>query len=155
MQLFKLEDKCVLNTTLEKAWDFFQDPHNLKLITPPELNLVVTLVVTSDTGSVMYPGIIVTYKVQILPFIFVDWITEITHINPPKMFVDEQRFGPYKMWHHEHHLRQVPNGIENHDIIHYVITGWPIDGLLNRFIVRPRLDKIFEYRKKKLLELFR
>jgi ligand-binding SRPBCC domain-containing protein len=150
MKVFKLEDKCLLKTDLNTAWKFFSDPHNLKLITPPELNLVVT----SSTGHDVYPGIIITYVVKPFPFVSFNWTTEITHLNPPFMFVDEQRFGPYKFWHHQHHLKEVAGQVENHDIVHYGITSLPGASLINWTIVRPKLEDIFKYRSQKLRELF-
>jgi len=150
MKLYKLEERCLLNTTIEKAWEFFSNPYNLKLITPPELNLVVT----SRTPEKVYAGTIITYVIKPLPFLSFDWITEITHLNPPHMFVDEQRFGPYKLWHHQHHLREVDGKVENYDLVNYIITSLPGSAILNKFIVKPRLEHIFKYRNQRLKEIF-
>lgn len=150
MKLYTLEDRTVLNTNIESAWDFFQNPHNLKLITPPELNLVVT----SNTPNKVHAGIIITYLVRPLPFLSFNWITEITHLQAPTMFIDEQRFGPYKFWHHQHHLKEVGGKVENHDIVNYGITSLPGSDIINAILVRPKLNRIFQYRREKLAEIF-
>ncbi len=150
MKIFKFEDRCILNTDIQTAWKFFSNPHNLKLITPPELNLVVT----SNTGEDVYPGIIITYIVKPFPFTSFNWTTEITHINAPYMFVDEQRFGPYKFWHHQHHLKEINGKVENYDLVHYGVTSLPGASILDKLLVRPRLERIFQYRQEKLSEMF-
>jgi ligand-binding SRPBCC domain-containing protein len=151
MKLYTLEDRCILNTNLQSAWEFFQNPHNLKLITPPELNLVVT----SQTPDRVYAGTVITYTVKPFPLVSFTWVTEITHLQSPNMFVDEQRFGPYKFWHHQHHLKEIDGKVENHDIVSYGITSLPGSDLINAVLVRPKLDSIFQYRQQKLAEIFR
>ena len=98
--IFQLKKEITLNTNLDAAWKFFSDPKNLKLITPPELNMTIT----SELPEGMYEGMIITYKVHPIFNIPLHWVTEITKIKTNQMFIDEQRYGPYKMWHHEHCL---------------------------------------------------
>ncbi len=103
MRLERLQDLCRLPIALPVAWDFFSDPRNLERITPPWLGIEIT----SDLPPRMHPGMIVTYRVRPPPGIPVRWVTEITHVVEPTLFVDEQRYGPYRFWHHQHHFREV------------------------------------------------
>jgi ligand-binding SRPBCC domain-containing protein len=132
---------------IEKAWAFFSSPANLKEITPPEMGFNIT----SKVPDKMYPGMIITYDVKVLAGFKVKWMTEITQINEPYYFIDEQRAGPYKIWHHEHHFREIEGGIEMEDIIYYALPFGFIGDLVHPLIVRPQLEKIFDYREKKMI----
>jgi ligand-binding SRPBCC domain-containing protein len=99
--------------SLEQAWDFFSNPNNLLTITPPFLNLKITNKVYGDE---IYAGQIITYKVKPLLGIPLFWLTEIRHVERLKMFVDEQRKGPYKLWHHQHHFKAIEGGVEMKDL---------------------------------------
>lgn len=136
---------------LKTAWDFFSSPENLKTITPPYMGFEVT---SEYREKKMYPGMIITYKVHPLFGIPVNWATEITHVSEPYYFVDEQRFGPYKFWHHQHKFYEIEGGVEMHDILHYKV-GFGIFGrIANSLMVKNKLKDIFGFRYKKLEEIF-
>ena len=133
-----------LPISLMEAWRFFSDPRNLPRITPPSLGLEVT----SDLPGEMYPGMIITYRVRLVPGVSVGWVTEITQVREPSLFVDEQRFGPYRFWHHEHHFREVEGGVEMEDIVHYALPFGKIGGVFGGPLVRRRLARIFAFRRR-------
>jgi len=136
---------------LSTAWDFFSSPDNLKVITPAKMGFEVTSQYKEDK---MYPGMIITYKIHPLLGIPLNWTTEITHVDHTKYFVDEQRFGPYKFWHHQHKFYEIPGGIEMIDILHYKVGFGFLGNIINSLVVKKQLDYIFGYRYKKLEEIF-
>jgi ligand-binding SRPBCC domain-containing protein len=150
MKIYQIKSKQVLSMTLEESWDFFSDPRNLSKITPPWLNLKIT----SDLPDKMYEGMIITYKVY--PFLGIpsNWVTEITHMKERQFFIDEQRFGPYKFWHHQHHFNEVEEGIEMTDIVNYALPLDPFSRPLNGLIVRKKVEEIFAFREDVLKNLF-
>ena len=150
MKLFCLEQSQVLPISLDDAWAFFSDPRNLAKITPPELNLVPSSAVPNS----MYAGMVITYKVKIAPLIYTTWVTEITQVDAPNFFVDEQRFGPYKFWHHQHRFSECDGGVLAEDVIHYGLYGGPLASVINALMVKRQLHGIFEYRKQVLNTLF-
>ena len=131
---------------LSEAWDFFSSPKNLKEITPPSMRFKVT----SGEPDRMYPGQIISYRVAPLPGIRTSWVTEITHVDKEKFFVDEQRFGPYRMWHHEHHFELKEGGLVMTDKVSYKIPFGILGHLAQVLFVRKQLKSIFEYRMKVL-----
>jgi ligand-binding SRPBCC domain-containing protein len=133
-----------LPISLPEAWRFFSDPRNLTRITPPSLGLEVT----SDLPGEMYPGMIITYRVRPIPWVSVGWVTEITHVRELSLFVDVQRFGPYRFWHHEHHFREVEGGVEMEDIVHYALPLGTIGRVFGGPLVRRRLERIFAFRRR-------
>ncbi len=148
--VYFLRSKQVLPISLEEAWDFFSQPKNLAKITPPDLGLKI-----EDNNTMeVYAGCCISYKVKIAPMVYHNWLTEITHVRAPHFFVDEQRMGPYKIWHHEHHFRKHPNGVEMTDIITYLPPFGFLGHLLHPLLVKPQLKKIFAYRESRLEELF-
>ena len=102
----------------------------------------------------VYPGQIIVYIVTPILNIPIKWVTEITHVVDKKYFVDEQRFGPYALWHHKHFIKEIDGGIEMEDVIHYKIPFGPLGVLANYLFVQKKLGSIFVYRRKKLIELF-
>lgn len=150
MKPYTLERRQILPVSLEEAWSFFSNPGNLVKITPPDMDFRITSPPCEET----YAGQIITYTVRPLMRVSVSWTTEITHVERPNFFVDEQRFGPYRFWHHQHRFRQVEGGVEMHDLVHYMLHHDHLVGLINRMIVAPRLRRIFDYRSRKLQELF-
>jgi ligand-binding SRPBCC domain-containing protein len=142
----------IIPGTLERVWDFFSDPRNLSRITPPQLDFTVL----TELPDRIYPGMMIEYRVRPLFGIPATWLTEITHVEPGKFFVDEQRIGPYRMWHHEHHFTALENGkVEVRDRVTYVLPlGW-LGELAHPFLVKPQLERIFAYREKAVGELFR
>ncbi len=152
MAVYTLKRVQRLPIPLEQAWEFFSSPLNLRHITPAYMGFEVT----SDPALLqkMYAGQIITYTVKPLLGIPLFWMTEITHVEAGKFFVDEQRVGPYALWHHQHHFRPIPGGVEMLDLVHYRLPlGW-LGDLANRLFVRRQLNGIFDFRKKVLEERF-
>lgn len=152
MKTYRLQFEQSMPVTLEQAWDFFSSPLNLAKITPKEMNFKVTSPFTADTK--MYPGMIITYTITPLYGIKMDWMTEITFVKEHEYFVAEQRFGPYAMWHHEHHFKEIKGGVHMTDILYYAIPYGPVGTLANNLLVGKQVEKIFSYREKAILELF-
>tara|TARA_B100000242_G_C43029366_1_gene479443 strand:+ start:864 stop:1328 length:465 start_codon:yes stop_codon:yes gene_type:complete len=150
MKIFKIHTKQKLPITIEEGWGFLSNPKNLSCITPNYMKFKIT---DCDFKPV-YQGQIIQYTVRPLLNIPLKWVTEITHVVRDKYFVDEQRFGPYSLWHHKHFLREVDGGIEMEDIIHYKIPLGFIGEFLNYLFIKNQLNEIFEYRKNKLIEIF-
>ncbi len=148
--IFTLEVQQVLPISLNEAWNFFSSPQNLALITPDHMGFEIT----SPPAEKMTLGQIITYSVSPFPKIKVNWVTEITHICAPHLFVDEQRFGPYKMWHHEHHFEETPNGILMLDKVSYKLPFGFIGNGFHPVLVKNKLLHIFSYRYEKLNEIF-
>ncbi len=136
--------------SLDVVWDFFSSPSNLSKITPPEMGFLIT----SPGQPEMYPGMFITYKVSPALGIKLNWVTEITQVNAKKFFIDEQRRGPYSIWHHEHHFKEVKGGVEMHDILSYHVPFGFIGRLADMAFVKNKVKQIFTYREKKILELF-
>jgi len=139
-----------LSIPLHTAWDFFSDPHNLRDLTPPGLGFQAA----SAPAGKMYPGMIITYKITPLLGISRRWITEITHVVEPHLFVDEQRIGPYRFWHHQHLFREIAGGVEMEDIVHYIIPFGRLGQLAAAMPVKRELQKIFDFRRDVLAKKF-
>lgn len=151
MAVYTLKQTQFLPITLEAAWDFFSHPRNLAVMTPEYLNLKFT---NELYGDAMYPGQVITYKVKPILGIPLFWMTEITHVVPGKFFVDEQRFGPYALWHHQHHFNAVEGGVEMTDIVHYKAPLGFLGDIAVSLFIKKQLDGIFAFRKKKVIALF-
>ncbi|MBX3044098.1 MAG: SRPBCC family protein [Candidatus Kapabacteria bacterium] len=150
MSIFRLYKKQFIPISVQEAWEFLSNPKNLKDITPPDMGFEVT----SELPPKMYAGMIITYKVRPMLGIPVSWVTEITHVNEPYNFVDEQRFGPYSFWHHSHFIKPVDGGVEMEDIVYYKLPFGFLGKLVEPFLVKPRLKQIFNYRWKVLEQRF-
>lgn len=148
--VYYLKSVQKLPVSSEKAWNFFSNAHNLLTITPPFLNLKVT---NEVFGEVVYAGQIIAYKVKPIAGFSIEWITEITHLEKEKLFVDEQRKGPYKLWHHQHHFKTIEGGTQMTDIVHYCLP-FGILGSITLPIVKKKLIEIFTYRFTKINEVF-
>ncbi|SNS44434.1 Ligand-binding SRPBCC domain-containing protein [Ekhidna lutea] len=135
---------------LSEAWEFFSSPKNLEKITPQQMGFKIT---SGEPGK-MYPGQIISYKVSPLPGIKTSWVTEITQVKHGKFFVDEQRFGPYRMWHHEHHFEENEQGVMMTDKVSYKMPFGFLGHLAQVLLVKKQLKGIFEYRVKVLEEKF-
>ncbi|MGB3774737.1 MAG: SRPBCC family protein [Leeuwenhoekiella sp.] len=150
MKIYKLHTKQNLPISLSKAWDFLSDPKNLKSITPDYMGFNII----DGVERPMFEGQLIQYLVTPIAGIKTKWVTEITHVRDYKYFVDEQRFGPYALWHHKHFIREIEGGVEMEDLLHYKLPlGW-LGQLAHPLLVKPKLDEIFEFRRKKLIELF-
>lgn len=150
-KVYLLQSVQKIPVGVEEAWDFFSSPANLLKMTPSFLNLKMT---NGLYGKEAYPGQIITYTVKPLLGIPMFWMTEITHVQYLKMFVDEQRKGPYKLWHHQHHFRPVNGGVEMTDMVHYRLPFGILGNMANGLIVQKKLVEIFTYRFNKVSELF-
>ena len=150
MKPFTLERTQILPISLETAWRFFSNPVNLVKITPPDMDFRITSPLQKD----MYAGQIITYTVRPLMRVLVNWTTEVTHVDSPRFFVDEQRFGPYRFWHHQHRFQEVEGGVEVYDLVHYLLLHDQLAGLINHLFVAPRLKRIFDFRSTALIKLF-
>ncbi|WP_353088323.1 SRPBCC family protein [Flavobacterium sp.] len=150
MKIYTLKSKQKLPITLDQAWDFFSNPMNLNTITPDDMGFKTL----SGADRKMYPGQVIEYIVTPLLGIPMKWVTEITHVINKEYFVDEQRFGPYALWHHKHFFKEIPGGVEMEDIVDYKLPMGVLGQLMHPVLVRPRLEQIFAYRTKKLVELF-
>jgi len=148
-KIYRIEYFQFIPAGMERCWEFFSSPANLKKITPPGMGFDII----SGGDEPMFPGQIIVYKVQPFPRIPVTWVTEITQVEPFHYFIDEQRFGPYRFWHHLHRFRETGQGVEMTDIIHFSIPfGW--FGKLALPLIRRQLRRIFDYRKEQTEQLF-
>ncbi len=141
-----------IKVSLDKAWDFFSSPANLQVITPSSLGFKI---ISQHHGEKMYPGQVIEYYISPLLSIPLYWMTEITHVEDKKYFVDEQRFGPYDLWHHQHHFKEVNGEVEMTDIVHYKLPFWFLGDIAHELFVKKQLQEIFDYRVKKVEELFK
>ncbi len=147
MAVYTLERRQVVAMPHERCWRFFSDPGNLAQITPPSLGFRVLSAMPPE----IHPGLMIRYKVSPLFGVPMTWVTEITHVRAPDYFVDEQRVGPYRMWHHEHTFLAVDaEHTEVHDLVHYVPPLGPIGAVLNTLVIRPQLERIFDFRVRQL-----
>lgn len=142
MKLFRLARTQLLPISRDEAWRFFSDPRNLPLITPPSLGFRIE----SDLPDRMYPGMLISYRLTPFPPLAVRWLTEITHVVEPVLFVDEQRSGPYAFWHHQHHFRERDGEVEMRDVVHYALPFGPL-GRVAAVPVARQLKRIFDFRR--------
>lgn len=152
MKTYVLKREQSIPIGIDQAWDFFSSPLNLAKITPNDMRFVVTSDYTETTK--MYAGMIITYKISPLLGINMNWMTEITHVDDKKYFVDEQRFGPYALWHHQHHFKIIEGGVLMTDLLHYAIPYGVIGRLANSVFVKGKVEQIFDYRVKAIENLF-
>ncbi|MCG2431367.1 SRPBCC family protein [Aequorivita xiaoshiensis] len=150
MKIYTLQAKQKLPITVDEAWAFLSNPKNLKVITPDYMGFDIL----SGSEKPMFAGQIIEYIVTPILGIKTKWVTEITHVVNREYFVDEQRFGPYSLWHHKHFIKEIDGGIEMEDLLHYKLPFGFLGQLVHPLLVKPKLDEIFEYRKNKLHELF-
>ena len=151
MILTQLHFEQKINTDLSNLWEFISSPKNLSKITPNYMDFNIK----SKVPEQMYEGLIISYTVKPILGIKLNWVTEITHIKDKNYFVDEQRSGPYKMWHHEHILEETDDGIIMKDIISYIPPYGIIGLILNKLFIKKQVREIFQYRTKVLDEIFK
>lgn len=150
MKLHRLEQRQALPISLEEAWDFFSNPKNLDEITPDEVGFEIT---HCPEGR-MYEGEIISYRVKIAPMVWVRWVTEIKAVEELVSFVDEQRAGPYKFWHHRHFFEEIPGGVLMTDLVNYSVGMGFIGEVAHNVFVRQQLKSIFEGRRSFLAKRF-
>lgn len=148
--MYTLERIQKLPISLEEAWEFFQNPGNLATITPEYMGFDIL----SEVPEQMYPGLFIHYKVSPLLGIKMNWTTEITHVQAPHYFVDEQRVGPYSIWHHEHHFKEIDGGVEMLDRVSYKVPLGILGKIAHPIVVKGKLEEIFNYRISIVEELF-
>ena len=151
MAIYKMIRKQVIPADISTLWDFFKDPSNLTAITPSYMNFVIK---TMDTSDDIYAGQMITYSVAPIAKIPLFWMTEITAVEKHRYFIDEQRRGPYKMWHHQHHFTTTEKGVEMTDIVHYELPLGILGQIAHWLFVKQQLNQIFDYRYHKIEALF-
>lgn len=150
MAFYSIQSEQKLPISIDKAWDFFSTPENLNEITPDDMGFTIT----NKPDKKMFPGQIITYKVSPLLGIKLDWMTEITYVKKNDYFVDEQRFGPYALWHHRHSFEIIDGGVLSKDEVNYKLPFGILGVIAHKLFVKKKLQSIFEYRKVKLEQLF-
>ncbi|HTJ50738.1 MAG TPA: SRPBCC family protein [Cyclobacteriaceae bacterium] len=143
MKIYHIKRKQTLPIGVEEAWDFFSSPSNLTKITPAKMDIHVLYI---SGGDKTYAGQIIHYKLKILSIFKIHWTTEITHVREPHYFVDIQLAGPYALWHHQHHFREIENGVEMIDELNYAIPFGLLGRLVNWLFVAREVNAIFDHR---------
>ena len=151
MGFYQFKKTQEINASLEEVWKFISDPANLKKITPDYMGFDI---ISNDVPSEMYAGMIISYEVSPLFGIKTTWVTEITHLKENSYFVDEQRVGPYKIWHHQHRIQPMEKGTLMTDIVSYQPPLGLLGSVANTLIIKGKLNEIFDYRTKALDEIF-
>jgi ligand-binding SRPBCC domain-containing protein len=150
MKIYSLKRKQLIKRDIDYVWNFFSNPTNLQQITPKNMGFLVT----SELPTEMYAGLVITYIIKPIAGLPVNWVTEITHFDKPNYFVDEQRFGPYKFWHHTHKFESTADGVIMEDTVYYGLSFGIFGRIAHSFFVRKRLEQIFDYRFKVLENYF-
>jgi len=150
-KVYSIKATQQIPVALDIAWDFFSNPANLEEITPADINFNI---ISQYHGNKMYAGQVIEYKLK--PFLGIPfyWMTEITHVADNNFFVDEQRFGPYRLWHHQHHFKAIAGGVEMTDIVHYKLPFWFLGDIAHGLFLKQRLKNIFDYRFKIIAQKF-
>jgi ligand-binding SRPBCC domain-containing protein len=151
MAFYTLNFEQRIPTDLDTAWEFISRPENLKTITPDYMGFDI---LTTDLPEVMYPGLIIEYRVRPVARLPMRWVTEITHIREKQYFVDEQRIGPYAMWHHEHIVEPIDGGVLMRDKISYAPPLGPLGQIAHALFIRRQLQSVFDYREQALIDTF-
>jgi ligand-binding SRPBCC domain-containing protein len=151
MAFYQLTEKQFVAATIEEVWDFISSPKNLKEITPDYMGFDIT---SENLPEKMCPGMIISYKVRPLLGIPMTWVTEITHVEDKRYFVDEQRVGPYSIWHHQHMIETHENGVMMTDIVSYKPPLGFLGSIANALFIRRQLEGIFAYREIALKKRF-
>lgn len=144
MPFYQLYKEQKVKTSIDEIWDFISSPANLKEITPDHMGFEIT---SGDLPEKMYPGMMVSYKVSPMFGIKMNWLTEITQVREKEYFVDEQRVGPYSMWHHQHKIKPIESGVLMTDIVTYKPPLGFLGVIANALFIRKQLDRIFDHRK--------
>ena len=151
MGVYKLKKQQLINADIKDVWAFFTSPNNLAQITPDHMGFKIT---SEPHSEDIYPGQIITYKVSPILRLPMFWMTEITHVIENKLFVDEQRMGPYSMWHHEHHFEVERDKVLMTDIVYYKPPLGIIGNIANALFIRKQLDDVFKYREEAVNRIF-
>lgn len=151
MSIYQLKQQQKVPASKAEVWDFISSPRNLKRITPDYMGFEI---ITDDLPEKMYPGMIIAYKVSPVLGIKMTWVTEITHVADHHFFVDEQRVGPYAVWHHEHKIEEIEGGVLMTDIVTYKPPFGLLGQLANTIFIRKQIESIFAYRDKAVIDIF-
>lgn len=151
MAFYQFKREQVVQAGIDEVWDFISSPQNLKKITPKHMGFDI---LTPDLPKKIYEGMIIQYTVRPILNIATTWVTEITHVRDKLYFVDEQRVGPYSMWHHQHILLEDEGGVRMRDIVSYVPPFGIFGALANSLFIRKKLKQIFDYRTQVLSQIF-
>ncbi len=150
MKIYTFSQKQKVPISLDEAWKFLTNSDNLSIMTPSYMNFKKI----SKDNRPLYSGQIIQYSVTPILGIPVKWVSEITQLKENDYFVDIQLFGPYAMWHHKHFIREIDGGVEMEDLIDYKIPLGLIGQMVHPFVVKPKLQEAFAFRKAKLIEIF-
>ena len=150
MAFYQLVKEQLIPASITEVWEFISSPENLREITPEYMGFDIT---SKNLPDKMYPGMIISYRVKPLPGIPMTWVTEITQVREKEFFIDEQRFGPYRFWHHKHFFRPVDGGVEMTDTVHYALPFDPFSRIMLP-VVWKRLEEIFTYREIMIEKIF-
>lgn len=146
MKIYHLHREQFLPISIQESWSFFSDPSNLEAITPPRMKFAIQHL----SGTGMYPGKLIRYRITIFPFYRANWLTEITAVKEQEYFIDDQRIGPYALWHHYHHFQEVENGVLMTDEVTYALPfGW-LGQWAHALLIGRELNGIFEHRRRVL-----
>ena len=151
MAYYQIHQEQKIPASLEEVWDFISSPANLKKITPSYMGFDIT---TPGLPEKMYPGMVIGYKVSPVLGIKMNWLTEITQVKDKEFFIDEQRIGPYKLWHHQHIIEEIEGGVLMKDIVTYAPPAGFIGALANKITIKSKLREIFDFRRKAVIEIF-
>lgn len=151
MGFYQFKREQLVNTTIDELWEFISSPGNLKKITPEYMGFDIG---TENLPDKIYEGMIISYTVKPLFGIKTQWVTEITHVREKEYFVDEQRVGPYTLWHHQHIIIPEKEGVLMKDIVSYKPPFSFVGSMANRFIIRKKLIEIFDFRNQALEKIF-
>ena len=149
--MYEFRTTQLIHSDLDTVWNFFSSPANLNEITPDDLDFEI---ISAPVGK-MYAGQIIRYKIKPLLNIPMTWVTEISQVKDKEFFIDEQRFGPYKFWHHQHIFKQTDQGVLMTDILHYSLYGGFLGDILNKLFIRKKIQCIFTYRTDVIDNLFK
>ena len=149
--LYTLYAKQTVAKEIDLLWNFFRKPRNLDKLTPEDVEFKII----SGKSDDFYSGKIISYKIKPFKMINFNWVTEISQVKEGSYFVDNQIFGPYKMWHHEHHFKSNSDGTTDIiDIVKYKVPFYILGKLMHKIFIRKKLFKIFMFRQKKINDLF-
>ena len=150
MKVYKIKNKILVPTDIISCWEFFSNPLNLEKLTPGKMFLKIDL----NEPKAIYPGMLINYIIKPFMNVRFNWVTEITALQQNKYFIDEQRFGPYKFWHHQHIFKPVSTGVEIIDEVNYILPFGILGRFLHPFLVKSKLEEIFNYRNDQIEKIF-
>mgnify|MGYP006173625747 FL=1 len=149
--MYSLKSTDIVNTSIEDAWNFFKQPKNLSKLSPDNVNFKII----SGKSDTFYEGKIISYKIKLFPLISINWTSEIIKIDEGRLFIDKQLFGPYKLWHHEHHFKDNMDGTTTiTDHVKYKLFFHPLSKIVHRIFIKKKLLSIFSFRRKAIKNIF-